>query len=207
MKTHAKFNLSTSFTKKTGILLISAFLVPASLQAALIKSFEFNSDGVGEGFTTTNNVNTSGITVASGLLTGTATTGDPRLINIGANAVKASDQTWSTIVFRVRETTGAAETPANEVVSVFSNGGINLVLNSAGNTSGSTTISSGSVTGVDSGDGFFTLTADISSYTNNTIEYLRVDPIGLPDAANNKFEVDFIRFGRESRAPPAALGE
>ncbi len=178
-------------------LLAGIIALPAVSHAALVKAFEFNTPADTEGFSI---LNGSGLTTTGGLLTGTATSGDIQLVNTTGTYTKATGSTWTELVFRVRETTDDA-IPA--VVSTFSSTGLAVVLGPNANTTGTVVANNGTsgVSAIDSGDGFFTVTVDISSYSNNTIRYFRFDPIGAPDAAGNFFEVDFAQIYDSSAVP------
>ncbi|MEM6854379.1 MAG: PEP-CTERM sorting domain-containing protein, partial [Planctomycetota bacterium] len=58
----------------------------------------------------------------------------------------------------------------------------------------------GSLVGVDSGAGFFTVTVDISGFAENTLSQMRLDPIGGAfsnsgsQTAGNFYEIDFIQI-------------
>ena len=95
------------------------------------------------------------------------------------------------------------------VVTPWANTSINVVLNSAntGTTpTGAITIGTGSATAVDSGDGFFTVTSNISTFTADDIRYLRFDPIGGTDAPGHKFEVDFVQLNAVPEPTAMLLG-
>jgi hypothetical protein len=180
------------------ILAALAVLMPAALSAAPSKiTIGFDTDGNNQGFAGTN---VTGLATAGGFITGTGSTGDPRLIRNNATPffTKPSAASWQTVVFRVRETD---ETPA--VVTPYNSTGVIVGLNSANSTSGLVT-ATGGYPGVDSGDGFFTVTADISTFTADEVRYFRVDPIGGADAAGNLFEVDFIEINL-TNTPPALV--
>ena len=158
------------------------------LKAATSLTIGFDTNGNVEGFTTVN-VTGARLSVSGGLLSGTASSGDPRLIKQGAAPMvsKLSDETWSTVVMRVRETDETSAT-----VTPFDATGVLAALNDTN--SGSGALVSSFLSAVDSGDGFFTITLDISNFTDNDIRYFRFDPIGAPDAGGNKFEVDFVQI-------------
>lgn len=180
----------------------------APSMAATIAEWNFNTDGVAEGWTASNS---SALTVASGMLTGTATTNDPQLLRSGTSISLGVGQTWDQLVFRVKETQD--EVPAG-TVSTFNATG--LILSFNGNTTTGSGLFYGTVsqfTGVDSGSGFFTVTVDISSMpTATTITSLRLDPIGgaalnsNSETNGNTFDVDFVQITAIPEPSSALLG-
>ena len=125
--------------------------------------------------------------------------------------VRGAAETWSTIVFRVRETQDEDPTGA---VSTFDPLGLIVQVNYVGADSFVTeTINDlAKFTAVASGDGFFTVTADISAIAADTIVDLRLDPIGGAGVATNSqtsgnsFEVDFIQINAIPEPSAALLG-
>lgn len=209
MKIHPQSKLTAHPARKMAAILVSALFAPACLNAATTLTIGFDTEGDEEGFTMTNGssgnlpLNTTG-----GFLTGTAgSSGDPRMLKAQASPIitKLTDDTWSTIVFRVRETADANDAVPG-VITTFSNAGLAIVLSPNQNGSSATTVGGTLHTGVDSGDGFFTVTADISSYTQDDIRSFRIDPIGAADAANNFFEIDFIQINAIPEPSAALLG-
>jgi hypothetical protein len=182
-------------------------LFPMSGSAATTYTIGFSS--AANAPTSTTNVSSS--TVSGGFLTGVASSGDPRLIwntpTVSSTPIvsKLETETWATIVFRVRETADPL-TPGT-VVNTFDATGLAIVLSSSNTTSGAVTVGSALHTAVlIDVDGFFTVTADISSFTANDIRYLRLDPIGASDAGNNRFEVDFIQINAVPEPSAAFFG-
>jgi MYXO-CTERM domain-containing protein len=117
------------------------------------------------------------------------------LNNVGAT--RGSGETWTTVVFKVRETD---ESPA--LVTLFDSLGLVVQLGPNVGATGVTTISTaGFFSATDAGSGFFEVTVDISGYTQNSIDYFRIDPIGGPDASLNTFEVDYIRINDSAAVP------
>ena len=169
---------------------LSAAALAQSASAGVVSDFQFNTSGDREGWTVTTNI--SGTTSADGdSLNGTATSGDPRIQN---NAVGATTTLgWDTLVFRVRET---EPTGGPFFVSPFSPTGVLTVIN--GNVYNTPTA-------VDSGDGFFTVTFDISGEGTANINAVRLDPIGAPDAGGNLFEIDFIQINEVPEPSSLAL--
>lgn len=195
---------SLSIIKSSLAFSCLTILLPTSLSAASIFTIDFDNDGDTEGFT---GLNVSSLAASGGFLTGTATSGDPRLESSTELPTSpplfslSVGETWSTISFRVRETDESLS-----VVTSFTPGGLVFLLNENNTSSGAVTFGSSGITGVDSGDGFFTVSADISTFTPSEIRYLRLDPIGLGDANNNQFEVDFVRLTTVPEPSIALLG-
>lgn len=169
--------------------------------AAVVEDFQFNTIGDTEGWTALANIDGPGsgpaFIVADGdSLNGLANGGDPRLGRLALNATTTA--TWDAVIFRVRETT-----ETDQVVNTFDPTGLVLVVNGTTGTFGGGTVLSDSslFSATASGDGFFTVTADISSLGSTDIDQLRLDPIGAPDANNNLFEVDFIQVTDTTLVP------
>ncbi len=187
------------------VLALAAFL-PPTLSAQNTTTIGFNTDGDAQGFIAYSSATaTFTVSVAGGLLTGTSPGGDPRLVRNSSTpiATKPAAASWTTVKFRVREKDEDSVT-----VTSWSNTSIAVVLNGNTGTSGATTISSGSFSAVDSGDGFFTVTADISAgtpaFTADEIRYFRFDPIGGTDATGNNFEVDWVEISMTPTPPVPA---
>lgn len=183
--------------------ILSAFaLDPSSGSAAIIASYDFSTASNTEGWTPNNNI--TGLTTSGGFLIGTASGNDPQLLK-GASITIGSSQSWDTVVFRVREFDdvsgkyiGSAGAPT------FNTVGLVVQLNA--------TVFSTGFTAVASGDGFYTVTADISAFAATTITNLRVDPIGGAlsnsgaETSANSFEVDFIHINAVPEPGAALLG-
>lgn len=189
-------------TKKT---LVSASMIAFGLtaltqtvSAAVVGNFQFNDDGVFDGWNANNTPNAA---VSGGTLNGTASGNDPQLL-LNPAGLTTTDG-WDTLEFRVRETQD--EAPAG-LVSEFNPTGVVVII--------STTLSpnnSLSFVSVDSGDGFFTVTADISSLGTADITNIRVDPIGGASGNSNSqtdgnfYEVDFITISEVPEPSSLAL--
>lgn len=175
-------------------LLVCSFLImAASAEAATIAEWNFNTNGNSEGWAVGNNI--TGLTTSGGFLSGTASNGDPQLVNSPLNLSLGAGQSWQEVVFRVRETPSPVSFSPTGLVVQFNGGGMNGV-----NLYGSVG------TAVDSGNGFQTVTVDVSGLgTGTTVTSLRIDPIGGPDAAGSTFDLDFIRL--TATDPVAAIPE
>lgn len=162
---------------------LAALSGPAS--AAVIGDYQFNTLADTEGWGVLNNV--TGLAADGDSLNGTASTNDPQ-IAINPAGLSTSN-TWDTLVFRVRETQD--ESPAG-VVPDFNPVGLIVQIDG--------TIFNTGFNGVDSGDGFFTVTLDISSLGSATLNNIRLDPIGGASGNSNSqtqdnlFEIDFIQI-------------
>lgn len=191
-------------------ILAALILLPASLQAALVKGYEFNTDGDQQGFVAPS---TSGLTVANGFISGTAVpagptleAGDPQLVLNSTPVLfsKATSETWTTLIFRVREFDALGI-----VVTSFDSAGIAILLGSNTGYTGSAAAKFSAVpanfTAVSDGPEFFTVSVDISGFSQNNVKYLRVDPIGGPDAASHTFDVDYIRVSDSSVVPEPSV--
>ncbi|MEM9186901.1 MAG: PEP-CTERM sorting domain-containing protein [Planctomycetota bacterium] len=200
---------SLNLTLAATLVAAAAVATPAS--AALIASYEFNTPGATEGWGP--RVGGPAATVISGLtadgdsLNATASGGnDPQLI-LADNLALPTGETWDTLVFRVRETGDFNNGPV-VVIPEFNPVGIAVAPNFP---SAPTFSASSFFEAVPSGDGFFTVTVDISGYTLPTITSLRLDPIGgaagnsNSQTQDNLFEVDFVRIF-DSRIPEPTSG-
>ncbi|MCB1133907.1 MAG: hypothetical protein KDN05_22500, partial [Verrucomicrobiae bacterium] len=169
-------------------------------------AFEFNTNGDTEGFAAPPSLNVTGLATSGGYLTGTASSNDPQLKINGTNFTVGAGETWDYIEFRVRETQN--EAPSG-TVNVFNATGLVVVVNA---TAPPAVTWSSRFTAVDSGDGFFTVTLDISSLVAVAISDLRVDPIGgaasnsNSETNGNTFEVDYIRLHAVPEPAAALLG-
>lgn len=188
------------------LLGIAAFF-PATISAAT--TFTIGFDSSDDLPTATTNVSTNpAIAVSGGLLIGVASSGDPQLVwrtaTVSSTPIvsKLESETWSTIVFRVRET--ASPLTPGTVVDTYD--GTGLLTRLSSNNSPTGAVSDNNRSAVASGDGFFTYTADISGFTANDIRYIRVDPIGGGDAADNRFEIDFIQINAIPEPTTMILG-
>lgn len=192
-----------------GILTASVFLTP-SATAAVVISWDFNSDNNTEGWVGSPNASTAD--TSGGFLSATVTGNDPQL-NLGGtiNISPTSGETWTTLTFRVRETQDAqtsAPTAAG-LVTVFSGvGSANVVNGGAARTIISPT------DGTVALDAWFTVEVDISALGSDSITSIRVDPIGGAgsnsgpgggaggsDTNGNTFEVDYIRLNDTGVVP------
>lgn len=179
------------------LVLLMTALSTGSASAALVQSFEFNTDGDNEGFS--GQLNVSGFSVAGGLLTGTAAGNDPQLSN-PAGLSPTAGATWTTLEFRVRETI----LPEGGFVTAATFSPVGLVIGNAPGTIGT----AAAFSAVDSGDNFLTVTVDISGFGSTPFNALRVDPIGGAfsnsgvETTANLFEVDFIRVYDSAVAVP-----
>lgn len=181
-----------------------AALFPATLSAATTFTIGFDSSADAPNSTT----NVSTTSISGGFLIGVASNGDPQLVwrtaTVSSTPIvsKLESETWSTIVFRVRET--ASPLTPGTLVDTFDVFGVLTRLNSTNSPTGA--VSDTSRSAVASGDGFFTYTADISGFTANDIRYIRLDPIGGSDATDNQFEIDFIQINAIPESSAMLLG-
>lgn len=188
--------------KKTSSLLFCSFLSMAVPSGAATIA-EWNFDTTTESWT---GVATSALTVTSGSLTGTATSNDPQLVRSSLTISLTGSQTWDQLIFRVRETAfaphGTDGFTDGDTVPTFNATGLILSFNGNGTAnSGLFYNATSQFSGVASGDGFFTVSVDLSTMpSNTTITSMRVDPIGGASSNSNSetngnaFEVDFIQI-------------
>lgn len=200
--------------KSTFAMLAAAGLslvVGSSASAVIIGDFQFDVDGDTQGWVDRGlGSGNPGLTAAGGFLTSTVTGNDPQLVN-GNDLTLGAGQTWDTVTFRIRETQdGVAPDvgPAGpigydsvgSILSINEGAPVSLVANSAG-----------AFSATDSGDGFFTVVVDISSFTGLTIDSLRFDPIGgaasnsNSQTAGNTYEIDFIEVAAVPEPASLAL--
>lgn len=175
-----------------GVLLLATTWTASG---ALIASYDFN--GVTEGWAGTNITN---LTATTTEITGEASTNDPQLKKTGLSLNVTPGATWDTVVFRVKET----ETSGGPALA-FDPIGLVVQINTG---AGNTPVTVSSATAVDSGDGYFTVTMDISGVGTTEIKNLRVDPIGgaavnsNSETSGNFFAVDFIQVNDTSIPEP-----
>ena len=171
--------------------------------AAVVADYQFNTLMDPEGWSF---VNISGQNADGDSLNGTATNNDPQLRHTTIS--ESTTGNWESLIFRVRETQD--EAPAG-VVSTFNPTGIAVQFNQTG-ANGALITAASNFSAVDSGDGFFTVTVDISGFTQSSITHVRVDPIGGASSNSNSqtqgntFEVDFIQITDDTPIPePSSL--
>lgn len=182
-----------------------ALCLTHTASAAPIGDYQFNAADT-EGWTA---AGTTGLTTDGDSLNGTASSNDPQLLLTSAGL--ATMGTWDTAVFRVRERGELVSVPGTTVLDPgptdvpFSSVGLILILNA-------TNVTSNGFTAVDSGEGFFTLTIDISTLGSATINNIRFDPIGgaasnsNSETNGNTYEVDFIQINDDTPIPePSSL--
>ena len=180
-----------NLTSLGGLLLATTW----TASGALIASYDFN--GTAEGWAPTNITN---LTTTATEITGEASTNDPQLKKTGLSLNVTPGATWDTVVFRVKET----ETSGGPALA-FDPIGLVVQINTG---AGNTPVTVSSATAVDSGDGYFTVTMDISGVGTTEIKNLRVDPIGgaavnsNSETSGNFFAVDFIQVNDTSIPEP-----
>ena len=173
-----------------------------SASAVTIASYEFN--GANNGWTSTNIVDAPALSTTTTDVIGEATSNDPQLKRVGLTLDVTSGASWDSVVFRVRET----ETFGGAPIAFDPVGLIVQINTGAGNTP--VTISAAAISEVDSGGGYFTVTADISGVGTTQIKNIRLDPIGGAAANSNSetngnfFAVDFIQVNDTSIPEPSS---
>ncbi|MEM6854381.1 MAG: hypothetical protein AAF593_08230 [Planctomycetota bacterium] len=172
----------------TGLVCVS----PAT-SAATVAEFEFDREGRTEGWRDRGKgTGVDDLTSDGQSLVGTSPGVDPQLI-CGRDIRRASYARWESVIFRIRET----ETPGGEPIEFDPTG--SLVEINGGGRRGLRVVKRGEFTIEESGDGFYTVTVNIAAFEGDTINDLRLDPIGgtssnsNSDTAGNTFEIDFIR--------------
>lgn len=184
---------------KTSFSLLLSFLIAPFADGAVVKAFEFESATDLNEWNTALTLNTTGLAVSGGTINGTASGNDPQLRIALGGLTPSVGETWSTVEFRVRETEDLA---SGGGVVAFNNIGIVVAVSGTG-----AGTFPNSATAVASGDGFYTVTQDISSFGSGAITTFRVDPIGGASSnsnsqtADNVFEVDYIRISDTSVIP------
>lgn len=169
--------------------------------AATISLGEFNNDGDLEGYT---RANIPVFGVASGSLNGTVSAGsaDPQLFknftNNGGAIAPTAGSTFTTLEFRVQETDDLTGLP----LATFDPLGLIFIANGTIYANGT---NPGDFTATPSGDGYFTVTADISALGSTPISNIRLDPVGGAGVQNNTFSVDYIRVNDTFIPEPASM--
>ncbi|MFK7790852.1 MAG: PEP-CTERM sorting domain-containing protein [Phycisphaeraceae bacterium] len=185
--------------------------------AAVIGDFQFTADGDTLGWTARTNSSTpADFDTAGGSLNGTVATGNDPILDYLDGLTKASTANWTTLILRVRETGEIVEAGSSTTVidagptAVPYNAVGTLAILNEGISPTTGVLAASSI--VDSGSGFFTVTYDISGFTADTIDKIRVDPIGgaasnsNSQTSGNIFEVDFITVNDDSPIPePSSL--
>ncbi len=195
---------------KTPALLSPLLLLPMAAHSAVVASYNFNTAGNTEGWAASS-LNVSGLDASGGTLNGTASSNDPQLKQSGLSLTVGSGETWDEIIFRVRETEDVDNNPAtNDLAGTVTFNAVGLVV--VLNNTGALTFNSG-FSAVDSGDGYFTVSLDISSVAAaTTITELRIDPIGGASINSNSqtqgnlFEVDSIQVTSVPEPSTTLLG-
>ena len=185
---------------------IAALALAGTASAAVVADYQFNTLGDTEGWGNNGtfgsgnpNLTADGDSLNAGPMTG----GDPQLLNNDSYAL-AVGQTWDSVIFRVRETQDGLNEAADEggpgPVAFDSTGVVIAFNNASANTNGFYNgNTAGLFTAVDSGDGFYTVTLDISDLQATSVTSLRFDPIGgvssnsNSNTAGNSYEVDFLQ--------------
>jgi len=169
------------FMKMFALTAFSAAVLAQSASAGVVADFQFNTDGDTEDWSIRDNIDNEKLDfgVAGGTLNGTAVGGDPQLEWDGLSNLDTTEG-WQSLIYRVREVDENDNT-----VDTFDAAGLVVAFNN--------TAASGGFNAVDSGDGFFTVTVDITAGGTTSINKLRLDPIGASDANNNSFEIDYIQ--------------
>ncbi|MEM9345847.1 MAG: PEP-CTERM sorting domain-containing protein [Planctomycetota bacterium] len=192
---------------------ILGFCSAGSASAAVIGDFQFNSDGDTEGWIAVGNSSEPADFGASGgTLNGTAEATDPQIVYNPDLTIDAAES-WTTIEYRIRER-GDLREDGNSTVIIdagpvdlpFDPLGAGIILNGSFNRLNGT-----DTTAVASGDGFFTVTVDISAFAPDTITSVRLDPIGggagnsNSDTNGNTFEIDYITVNATPEPSSLAL--
>lgn len=180
------------------IRLNSSFLAPVK---SLVQSWEFNTPGDTEGYTTTLHVD--GLTVADAVsgsesvLTCADVTGiDPNVTLPYNAAVSPGDGAWTTLELRMRQLngnppSGAPQTWSGNGTLFFLNMGYAGSVNLGGIPGANATITTES-------NGWIVAEVDISSLGLTDLTNFRLDPVG--NSADLNFEIDYIR-AYANRAP------
>ncbi|MEM1028074.1 MAG: hypothetical protein AAGJ38_08320 [Planctomycetota bacterium] len=182
------------------VLLTGVVCVSPATSAATVAEFEFDREGRTEGWRDRGKgTGVDDLTSDGQYLVGTSPGVDPQLI-CRRDIRRASYAQWESVIFRIRET----ETPDGEPIE-FNPTGVLVEINGGGR-GGLRVVKRGEFTIEESGDGFYTVTVNIAAFEGDTINDLRLDPIGgtasnsNSDTAGNTFEIDFIHVTDSSSA-------
>lgn len=176
--------------------ILAALLTSASQSAAaVVADYQFNTAGDTEGWVDRGIGSGSDNLVADGeVLTATSPGIDPQLKYDGT-LERSVDAQWDTVTFRVRET----ESPGGEPIPFDPIGVIVQINNGVKNQGGITASKPDDFSYEKSDDGFYTVTVSIADFEDQTIDQLRIDPIGgalnnsNSDTPGNTYEIDFIQ--------------
>lgn len=170
-----------------------------SAAAAVVASFEFEDAGQPEGW---NLVNASRSVNGNGFLRGNPSSNDPQMTRAAVNQLTRTvgSTAWDELIVVVSEYDAPSNNPgdAGSLITDMDTTGIIAVFN---------TVNLGAPTpSVVDGNGFVTLTWDLSGETSLTSGNIRIDPVGGPDTNGNSFFVDSITFTDNAVIPePASL--
>jgi len=175
------------------LLTANALLPLTPAPAAVVLECAFDTAGDTEGWADLGvGTGNDGLTSDGVSLTATSPGNDPQL-GYGSSLSRAADAAWDTVVFRVRETETAGGDPV-----VFDPAGVVVQINGGGK-AGLNLSKPAAFSASEDEDGFYLVTAPIGEYAGETIDKLRIDPIGgstknsNSDTAGNTWEIDFIR--------------
>jgi len=153
--------------------------------------WEFNTDGVLEGWISGPTDDIDGLSVSNGVLFSEAITGgDPQLLG---PAVSVGSYYWTTAEVRVRQLTSGGSPLA------WDESGCNFIIN--GNLTLPALGSAGWDVTEEAGE-WIVATLDISYLGSDDVGSIRIDPLGTPSATNKNFEVDYIRLNNQPTPVP-----
>ena len=188
-----KRNARNAFRCLSVLALLSTFSAhtATSSYAQVVYTAGFNVNGDAEGWEIGSNIST--LTVSGGLLSGVNSNSDPQLSGVFTATPIGGTHLFDTLSFRVLETPLAPSDPNWDPLGI--------VVGLSPSDSSAQTIINGNAnpelfSAVSSGSNFHTVTVDISSYEGIDIDFIRLDPIGGPDAASSSFDIDFIEITR-----------
>lgn len=193
-------------------LLTAALLLPLAplASAATVLDCQFNVEGDMEGWADPGVGSGNDDLAADGdSLNGTSPGMDPQLLR-SEPITRAADAQWDRIEFSVRERESAEGEPVR-----FHPKGLAVVINNGNpEEDGLTVAQFDDFTAEPAEDGFHVITVSIAGYAGQTIEKLRVDPIGgsirnsNSESVDNLYEIDFIRvYDTAGDAPSDAPAE
>ena len=186
-----------SYLSKILLTTAASAIFTGACSAASVQIWNFDTGTEGwAGLNTT-------LSASGGLVSGVASGNDPQM-SISGTFSPTAGETWTTLVYRYRETqdaqTNAPTAPG--LVTIYNSTGIGSVVNG-----GVLRPLISPANGTTAVDGWFTVEVDISGIGAGNITSIRVDPIGgaqsnsNSETNGNSFDVDYISINDTAPIP------
>ena len=176
------------------VLLLTGLSV-ASQASIIAADFQFNTVGDTEGWSSRNVTDMDVRSTVSGsetVLSGTASTTDPRLTYGEGIDLPVSASEWESLVFRFRQLDGSPV--GGGTAKAYDTDGTVLRIDAFGilDTLPSATTPEGIYTVENQADNWILMTVDLSGQTASSIPSVRIDPVG--GTSGDGFEMDSVTF-------------